>query len=127
MLFGLLLLATIVTGSLPLPWQAGSLGFVVAALVVGIRALRSVRRAGVRGGLVPLLAVGLAFTALLSLGTVGLLALWPVQLDRQHCLQDALTISANDKCQTDYQHTLLDYQHTLEGQLRAPAKAKAAA
>jgi hypothetical protein len=127
MLFGLLLLATMATAALPLPLQAASLVFVVAALVVGIRALGSVWRAGVRGALVPMLAIGLAFTALLSVATAGLLALWPMQLDRQHCLQDALTISANAKCQTDYEHTLLDYRHSLEDRLRAPSKARAAA
>ena len=118
--FGLLLLATMVTSTLPLPWQAASLAFIVAALVVGIFALRSVWRAGVRGPLVPMLTIGLAFTALLSVATAGMLALWPVQLDRQHCLQDALTISANEKCQ-------LDYQHTLEDRLNELTKARAAA
>ena len=85
-----------VTTTLPLPWQAASLVFVVAALVVGIRALRFVWRAGLRGVLVPMLAVGLAFTALLSVSMASLLALWPVQLERQQCLQDALTIASQE-------------------------------
>lgn len=127
MLFGLLLLATMATATLPLPLQSASLVFVVAALVVGIRALGSVWRAGVRGALVPMLAIGITFTALLSVATAGLLALWPMQLDRQHCLHDALTISANAKCQLDYKHTLLDYQHTLEDRLRAPSAARTGA
>ena len=104
--FALLLLAGLVTSALPLPWQAASLAFVVAALVVGVRALISVWRAGLRGVLVPMLAIGLAFTALMSMAMVSLLALWPVQLERQQCLTSALTIAASDKCQVDYQHTL---------------------
>lgn len=104
--FGLLLLAAVVTSTLPLPWQAASLVFIVAALVVGIRALRSVWRAGLRGVLVPMLAIGLAFTALMSVSMASLLALWPVQLERQECLQGALTIAARESCQVDFQHTL---------------------
>ena len=106
--FALLLLAGVITSALPLPWQAASLGFVVAALVAGVRALSSVWRAGLRGVLVPMLAIGLAFTALMSIALASLLALWPVQLERQQCLAGALTIAATEKCQVDFQTTLED-------------------
>lgn len=106
--FSLLLLAGVVTSALPLPWQAASLAFVVAALVVGIRALSAVWRAGLRGLLVPLLAIGLSFTALMSIALASLLALWPVQLERQRCLSSALTIAATQTCQADYQDALED-------------------
>lgn len=106
--FSLLLLAGVVTSALPLPWQAASLGFVVAALVVGIRALSAVWRAGLRGPLVPMLAIGLAFTALMSIALASLLALWPVQLERQQCLNGALTIAASETCEIQYETTLED-------------------
>ncbi|HEY5518634.1 MAG TPA: hypothetical protein VIK17_03200 [Cellulomonas sp.] len=114
--FGLLLLAGVVTSALPLPWQAASLVFIVAALVVGVRALRSVWRAGLRGMLVPMLTIGLVFTALMSVSMASLLALWPVQLDRQDCLQGALTIAARETCQ-------VTFQNALEAKLRGLGRA----
>ena len=100
--FSLLLLASVATNTLPLPWQAASLGFVLAALVVGVRALRFVWRAGLRGLLVSMLAVGLSFTLVLAVAMAGLLAVWPAQLARQHCLRGALTIAATQGCETDF-------------------------
>ncbi|NCT89588.1 hypothetical protein GXB85_01270 [Cellulomonas sp. APG4] len=104
--FGLLMLATLLTSTLPLPWQVATLVFAVLAFVVGVRALVQVWRSGLRGALVSVLAVGLAFAALLAASTAGLIALWPVQMERQECLQDALTISATEKCESDYRDAL---------------------
>ncbi|HEY8719113.1 hypothetical protein, partial [Pengzhenrongella sp.] len=112
--FGLLLLASLLTSALPLPWQAASLGFMVAALVVGIRALSAAWRAGVRGVLVPMLAVGLALTALMAMVMASLLALWPIQLARQDCLQGALTISATEKCQVDFKNSVNHVMNDLK-------------
>ena len=115
MTFALLLLATVLTNVLPLPLQAASLGFALAALVVGIRTLRFAWRAGVRGRLVRALAVGLTFTALLSVAIASPLAVWPVQLARQQCLQRALTIAATQNCQLDFQRTLNERLQQLRG------------
>lgn len=104
--FGVMLLAAVMTNTLPLPWQAGSFLFLVAALVVGVRALVSVWRAGLRGVLLPVLALGLVFTALLSLSMIGLLTLWPVQMERQDCLRDALTIAAEERCEKAFDTTV---------------------
>lgn len=113
--FSLLLLASLLTSALPLPWQAASLGFVVAALVVGVRALVAVWRAGIRGVLVPMLMIGLAFTAVMSIALATLLALWPVQLARQECLAGALTIAATDACQAGYTDAVKDRFSVLGG------------
>ncbi|WP_024287077.1 hypothetical protein [Cellulomonas sp. KRMCY2] len=104
--FGLLILATLLTASLTLPWQAAALAFAIGAIVVGIRAIRTVWRAGMRGTLVPVLAVGLALAALMSLSLVTMLALWPLQVDRQDCLRGALTISVREGCETAFQDAL---------------------
>lgn len=106
--FGLLILATLLTASLALPWQAAALAFAIAAVVVGIRALRAVWRAGLRGTLVPVLAVGLALAALMSLSLLTMLALWPIQVERQDCLRDALTIAARETCETQFQEALAE-------------------
>jgi len=111
--FGLLLLASVATDALPLPFQAASLGFVLAALVVGIRALRFAWRSGLRGMLIPTLAAGLTFTLLLTISTAGLLVLWPIQLDRQQCLQQALTVTSTSACETDFERAVTDRMTSL--------------
>lgn len=115
--FGLLMLATLLTSTLPLPWQVATLGFAVLALVVGVRALVQVWRSGLRGALVSVLAVGLAFAAMLAASTAGLIALWPVQMERQECLQGALTISATERCESDYRDALDDLLERARGGL----------
>ncbi|WP_199424672.1 hypothetical protein [Actinotalea solisilvae] len=104
--FGLLLLGTLVVSPLGLAGQVASLALAVAAVVVGIRALLAVWRAGVRGALVPVLGVGLGFALVLVLSLATMLALWPLQAELQECLGDALTISAREQCQDDFQENL---------------------
>lgn len=100
--FGLAMLACLVTSTLPLPWQAGALAFALLAMVMGIRALRSVWVSGARGAMVPALSIGLAFAGVLTLSMVTSLALWPLQMERQDCLRDALTIAAQERCEADF-------------------------
>ncbi|MBX9243917.1 hypothetical protein ICW40_03735 [Actinotalea ferrariae] len=111
--FGLLVLATIVVAPLALPGQVASLLLAVAAVVVGIRALLAVVRAGMRGVLVPLLGLGLGFALIMVLSLATMLALWPLQEELRQCLGDALTIAAQDQCQ-------VEFQRSLEERLGAP-------
>ena len=104
--FGLLMLGSLVMASLPFPWQAAALVFAIAALVIGVRALIAVWRAGLRGALVPVLAIGLFFAAMLSASLTMMLALWPIQVENQQCLRDALTISAREACAEQMQDSL---------------------
>lgn len=106
--FTLLVLAALLTTTLPLPWQLGSFAFAVAALVVGVRALRQVWRSGLRQQLAPLLLVGLAFTALMILSMSAMLAFWPAQMARQECLARAVTIDAREQCELDFEQSLND-------------------
>jgi len=101
-----LLLAAVLTSALPLPWQVGALVFVVAAVVVGLRALVLAWSGGIRGGLVVMLTVGVAVAGFVSLGMLSLLALWPQQLERQQCLAGAVTISANRQCEVEFQRAV---------------------
>lgn len=106
--FGLLMLATLLVAPLGLPGQVASLLLGIAAVVVGIRALRSVWRAGVRGALVPVLAVGLGFAVVMVISFATMLALWPLQEELRRCLDGALTIAAQEQCQDDFQDRLQD-------------------
>ncbi len=104
--FFLLLLAAVATSSLPLPWQAGALLFVLGAIVVGLRTLALAWRAKIRGGLIVALGAGVAMAGVVGLLMLTLLALWPQQMSRQRCLADAVTIAATQECEAAYQRSL---------------------
>ena len=106
--FTLLILAALVTASLPLPVQAAALLFSIAAIVVGARALRVAWRPGLREQLAPLLVLGLVFAALLTLSLAAVLALWPVQMEHQTCLSRALTLGARQDCETQYEESVTE-------------------
>jgi len=112
----LLVLAALVTGTLPLPMQAAALLFSVAAIVVGVRALRAVWRPGLRERLAPVLLLGLVFASLLAISFSVMLALWPVQMERQECVSRALTLSARQACETRYQEALVERLEEMTGQ-----------
>lgn len=103
--FILLLLATLVMSATALPWQASALVFAVGALVTGVRALRSAVRSGLRGIVLPV-GVGLGVTAVMTLSLLTLVALWPLQAERQDCLRRALTVSAQEACEQQFSETL---------------------
>jgi hypothetical protein len=104
--FGVLLLAAVLTSTLPLPWQAASLVFVLTALVVGIRALVLAWRGGVRGAVLPMLGLGLASAGLVAVTVLSLLVIWPQQLERQNCLAGAVTIAATERCEAQFRRSL---------------------
>ena len=115
--FFALLLAAVVTSSLPLPLQVGSLLFVLVAIVVGVRTLVMAWRAGVRGGVLFALASGVAMAGMVALAMTLLLALWPQQMELQRCRASAVTISATQQCETEFQESI----ERLAPQRRAPA------
>ncbi|EYR61775.1 hypothetical protein N866_16995, partial [Actinotalea ferrariae CF5-4] len=118
-LFLLLLVASLLVLSLPLPFQAASVVFSAWAVVVGTRAVVAAWRAGIRRAAVPMAAalVGIAMWMTLSAGLQ--LALWPVLQERQDCLREALTTSAREACEDGY---VQDVEDRLTGLLR-PASA----
>jgi len=99
--FGLLLLAVIVVSTMPFPWQAVSLALALGAIVVGVRALVAVWRARVRGALVPALGIGVGLSAMLALQMVSTLVTWDVALAHQQCLDGAITVSAEKRCDVE--------------------------
>ena len=109
MAFGLVMLGTYIALQLPLPWTIAALVGAVASLVLGIRALIAVRRAGARGLPVVVLWVVLVMAALLALSVVVMLLTWPVHMEHQTCLRDALTISAQERCAESLQQDLEEF------------------
>jgi len=113
--FTLLVLASLVTASLPLPWQLGSLAFAVVGVVVGLRALGLVWRSGARDQLAPLLLFGLTFAVLMTVSMSAMLTFWPVQMARQECLESAVTIRAREQCEIAYQDGLTERLDEMTG------------
>jgi hypothetical protein len=111
--FGIWLVAGVVVTLLPLPWRLASVVFLVGAVVTGIRALRAVLRSPLRGGLPAMLAVGLLLTGMVLVGSLGSLATWSVDADRQACLDGALTRTAEAACERAYQDGLSDLTERL--------------
>ncbi|GEN80745.1 hypothetical protein [Actinotalea fermentans] len=100
--FLLLVLAALLTSRLRLPWQLGSLAFVLAALGTGVWALSGARRPGLREQVAPMLVVGLVFTVMLALSMSSSLVLWSEQMTHQDCLDNAVTLSARESCDSAY-------------------------
>ncbi|UJP39703.1 hypothetical protein [Cellulomonas palmilytica] len=108
-LFAVLMLATLLTGTFPVPWQAASLVFCVLALVVGIRALVRAVRGRVRGAMTGLLAGGTGLAAFWLVVSGGMILMWPLYLDRQECLAGALTVSARHECEATFEKSVQDW------------------
>jgi len=113
--FGVWLLAGVAVTLLPLPWRFAAIAFLVGAVVTGVRALRAVARSGLRGGVGAMLIAGLLMTALVLVGSLGSLATWRIDADRQACLQGALTRSAEAACERAYDDAVGDLTNRLTG------------
>ncbi|MBD5786879.1 hypothetical protein IF650_11890 [Cellulosimicrobium terreum] len=116
--FGLLLLVVIVVSTMPFPWRGAALVAAVGSVVVGVRALIAVRRARVRGMLVPALAIGIGLALTIILQALGSLAMWDVETAYQECVDGAITVSATDRCDAERQQAIEDWTERLG---RAPA------
>ncbi|WP_454049605.1 hypothetical protein [Cellulomonas sp. Marseille-Q8402] len=111
--FGIWLIAGVAVTLLPLPWRVASIAFLVGAVVTGVRALRAVVTSRARGGLPSVLAAGLLLTGLVLIGSLGSLATWQADVDRQACLDGALTRTAQAACERDYRDALSELTEGL--------------
>jgi len=111
--FGVLMLAMLLVSALPFPWQAASIVVGVLAVVVGVRALVAVWRARVRGVLVPALALGIGLAAMLCLQMASTLVLWDLATARQQCLDGAITVAAERRCEVAWQASLDERMNRL--------------
>lgn len=113
--FGLFMLAALIAMQLNLPWQLASLAFAGAAIYVGVRAIIRVIKARAGGTIVVLLAFGLTLTGLLVITSISNLALWNEEMERQRCLSSAVTVSAEDRCEQEYQRAVEERLGNLLG------------
>lgn len=99
--FGIIAIASIIAGSLPLPWALAGLGFGLLALVVGVMALIASLDARVKASAVALLSVSLAIVGALMLVQVLRVVVYPVSIAVQECQTQALTAAAQEECDDD--------------------------
>lgn len=90
----------------PLPWPALGLPLSLAALVLVVRAFIVVRAARLERALVPVLAMTMVIALFYVLYSSTILATWPLHQERQECLARALTVSARDACNAEFQDAL---------------------
>lgn len=111
----LLILASVLTFTYPLPFKVAAIGFAVVAIIWAIRYIVAVVRAkqrrsmslGILGGL---LSVYLIFSTLSSV------VLWPVQSTYETCVRDAITQQAQLMCTNEYQSGLSGWFKQVTGQ-----------
>lgn len=104
--FVLLVLASLFSLALPLPWQLATVAFTVGTVVMGIRALLATRRAGGSSNLGPMLVVGIALSVMMSMSVLSSAVVYDLSVARQECLARALTTSATAACEKDFRESV---------------------
>lgn len=98
--FSVLLLAALWFSVLNPPWPMPLLSGVLAlaAIVLGVIALRRIRRARVGGMMTVLVVFGMVLAAAMVLLTGAQAIMWPVYADFYACVERALTHQAERQC-----------------------------
>ncbi|WP_035776769.1 hypothetical protein [Arthrobacter sp. H5] len=97
--FILLLVATMLAASFPLPWKVLGLMFALAALTVGIIALVGTIRHRLPRLMRIATIAGLVASLFFTLGTGAQIILWPVVQQYEECSATALTSKAQGTCE----------------------------
>ncbi|UFU05637.1 hypothetical protein [Ruania halotolerans] len=90
----------------PIPWQLAAPLFFAVSVALGIRALIVHRRISATGTFSVFLIFGVGMAGLLTFSALAPLALWDAQVERQECLDSALTIAAEQQCEDAYADAL---------------------
>ncbi|HLV55942.1 MAG TPA: hypothetical protein VKY71_10270 [Actinotalea caeni] len=107
MLFGALMMGTLLAGSLPIPWQVAAPFVGLLSLWYGFRALLRVRRLQWRGMLTPMLVAGLLLTMMTTMSaTTRVTLFWDEQTAYQRCSERAITIAAQERCDREYREAI---------------------
>jgi len=111
--FALTVLASVLISLMRLPYSLIAAAVGLVSLGIGVWALVVADRAHVRGSLPVMLTAGLVVAFLWSMAMATPLFALRANLDRQTCLEGALTVSAKTTCETDYQKALKDQRERL--------------
>mgnify|MGYP003307096249 CR=1 FL=1 len=106
-IFAALVVAVLLTSGLALPWKLVPLALAVAAVVVGILTLIKVVRHGTGPTQMFITALGLVASVVMTLGLGLAVATWDNTEKLENCMSRALTMQAQDECQSEFTSGLL--------------------
>ena len=106
-IFVALVIAVLLTSGLALPWKVVPLVLGVAAVVVGIMTLIKVLRSKLGAVPVFVTSLGLAASAMMVLGLGLAVATWDSTEKLESCLDNALTMAAEDSCKSEFSNGIL--------------------
>ncbi|MGF9660321.1 hypothetical protein AAIH25_00465 [Arthrobacter crystallopoietes] len=112
----LLMLATLLASSLPLPWKAAAAAIALVTAVVSIVGLVKVVRAGLPGTFRITFVLGLIAAGFFLLTSLAQIVFWPVTADFEACTSAAVTQSAQEACTKDYSDRLMQYNKMFNPQ-----------
>ena len=107
--FCVLMAATLIASMLDFPAQLITIVVAAGAVVVGTRALVALRALARKDGQTLMLYLGIAFCAVLGLGSLATLARTDVEMAYQDCRASAITEQAKLQCTIDYQKSISEY------------------
>lgn len=110
-----LLAGAALTANLALPGKVAAPVLGAAAVVFGIISLVKLIRYRLSAVLKMSVTIGLVISALLTLGTGAMVAVWPITQTYETCMSQALTQRAQAACTNGYEQTLKDLQQNLGG------------
>lgn len=106
-IFVALVVALLLTSGLALPWKLVPLALGVAAVVVGILTLVKVLRYGIGPAQMFVTALGLVASLVMTLGLGLAVATWDSTEKLETCMGKALTMQAQEECQSEFANGLL--------------------
>lgn len=104
--FGALLILSLLSTQLPLPYTLAAPVLIIISIVYGIRALRRSWAISPRNLMTPMLIAGIAMALMMSVTVASKFALWGPEMERQECVQYAITNSAKAECEANFQEAV---------------------
>lgn len=111
-----LMFATLISTMLPLPLRMAAVGFAVWGVFAGIRTVRLATRWKVSTFQRFALLLGVGLTMFLGISVALTVTRWDIEMDYQECHRQALTVQAENSCETEYRDALTE----LYGRFSAP-------
>lgn len=113
--FGMLLILSLLASQLPLPYTLAAPVLILASIIFGVLALRKSWAISPRNIANPMLIAGIVMALMMSATVFSKLALWPVEMERQECVQYALTNQAKAECEANYENAVADRLSSFRG------------
>ena len=118
MIFGALLVLTLITQTFDLPWRLVTVAIGLTAVVYGIRAVIGVWKVGMRGLVIPAIVIGVIMSGVMAFSTALSLFVWDIEMDFQECRAGAITVSASEQCTAEYKAAIANWRTSVESRAK---------